>query len=150
MVPGVDGVNALATCFLLQKLNELLGNTVNATYGWNHPNLVTCSHFAVLAHVTLEGSALVGDVQLLFHRIVGIFQSAGKIGLEIVLVNPLALLQVFLGVTDRVAVLDDVLSFGSIVDEHLVTGRSILQKSDGLAIYLNSLALLHRAQANHY
>ena len=150
MVPGVDGVNTLAACFLLQKLNELLCNTVYATHGRDYPNLVACSHFAVLTHITLEGSALIGDVQLFLHRIVGVLQSTGKIGLEIVLVNPLALLQVFLCVTDRVAVLDDVLSFGSIIDEHLVTGRSILQKGDGLAIYLNSFALLHRAQANHY
>ena len=32
MVPGVDGVNTLAACFLLQKLDELLGNTAMLSF----------------------------------------------------------------------------------------------------------------------
>ena len=108
------------------------------------------TRIAVLANIALEGAVLLQDVQLLIHRVVSIFQSTGKVGLEVVLVDPLTLFQVLLGMTDRVAVLDDVLAFRCIVDEHLMSSRSILQQGDGLTIYLNHFALLHWAQANHY
>ena len=81
---------------------------------------------------------------------IGIFQRTGKVGLEIVLIHPFTLLQILLGMTDRVAILDDVLALGSIIDEHLMTSWSILQESDVLAIHFDNLALLHRTQTNHY
>ena len=150
MVPCVDGVDSLAVGLLLQEFNKLLCDSVHAAHSRDHPDFVSYTYFAVLANESLEGAVLLCDAQLLVYRVVGVLQSSCKIGLEIILVHPFALLQVLLGVADWITVLDDVLSFGSIVDEHLMSSRSILQQGDGLTIYLNHFALLHWAQANHY
>ena len=150
VVPSVDGINAFAFCFLLELLNQFLRYAIHAAYGRNYPDLVSYTDLTVLAHVTHESAVFLLDVQLFIYRIVSIFQSAGKVGLEVILVDPLTLFQIFLSMTDRVTVLDDVLSFRRIVNEHFVSGRSILQEGDRLTIYFDGLALLHRAQANHY
>ena len=150
MVPCMDGINALTASLFLQKLNEFLSNTIHATYGWYYPHLVSYTYFAILAHIALEGTGFLGNVQLLIYWMIGIFQRTGKVGLEIVLIHPFTLLQILLGMTDRLAILDDVLSLGSIIDEYLMTSWSILQESDVLAIHFDNLALLHRTQTNHY
>ena len=150
VMPGMDGVDALAAGLLLEKLHQFLGDAVHATYGRNHPNLVSHTDLAILADIALEGAVFLGDVEGLIDWIVCIFQRAGEVGLEVVLVDPLALFQVFLGMTDRVSILDDVRSFRCVLDEHLVTSRCVLQECNGLAVHLDGLALLHRAQANHY
>src|SRR5574344_463873 len=116
MVPCVDGVDSLAVGLLLQEFNKLLCDSVHAAHSRNHPDLVSYTYFAVLANESLEGAVLLCDAQLLVYWVVGVLQSSGKIGLEIILVHPFALLQVLLGVADWITILDDVLSFGSIVD----------------------------------
>ena len=150
VVPSMDGINALAFCLLLESLNQFFRYAIHAAYGRNYPDFISYANLTVLAHVAQEGAVFLLDVQLLIYRIVSIFQSAGKVGLEVVFVDPLTLFQVFLCMSDRVTVLDDVLSFRHIIDEHFVSGRSILQEGDRLTIYFDGFALLHRAQANHY
>ena len=150
VMPSMDGVDALAMSLVLEQFHQLLCHAIHAAHGRNYPNFVSHTYLAVLANIALEGAVLLLDVQLLIHRVVSIFQSTGKVGLEVVLVDPLTLFQVLLGMTDRVAVLDDVLAFRCIVDEHLMASRSVLQEGDVLAIHLDYIALLHGAQANHY
>ena len=150
VVPSVDGINAFAFCFLLELLYQFFRYAIHAAYGRNYPDFISYANLTILADVAQESTVFLLDVQLFIHRIVSIFQSAGKVGLEVILVDPLTLFQIFLSMTDRVTVLDDVLSFRCIVNEHFVSGRSILQEGDRLTIYFDGLALLHRAQANHY
>ena len=85
-----------------------------------------------------------------FHGVVGILQGSGKVGLEVVLVDPFALFQVFLRMADGVAVFQDIGAFRGIVEQNLVSCWSVLQQGDGLAVNLDGLALLERAEANHY
>ena len=123
----MDGVNTFATCFFLEEFYQFLSHAVHAAHGRNYPYFVSYAYFAILANVALEGAFFLSDVQLLVYRVVGIFERTGKIGLEVVLVNPFARLETGLCVTDRVAILQDVCTLGCIVDEHLVSCRSILQ-----------------------
>ena len=146
----MDGVDALAACLLLEQFYQSFCHAIHAAYCRHHPYLVSYAHLAVLANVAFEGAVLVGDAKFFVHRVVGILQGTCEIGLQIVLVHPFASLQVYLCMTDRIAVFQDVGTCWCVLDEHLVSGRSILQQGDGLAIHLDSLALLHGAQANHY
>ena len=123
----MDGVNTFATCFFLKEFYKFLSHAVHAAHGRNYPYFVSYAYFAILANVALEGAVFLSDVQLLLYRVVGIFECTCKIGLEVVLVNPFARLEAGLCVTDRVAILQDVCTLGCIVDEHLVSCRSILQ-----------------------
>ena len=123
----MDGVNTFATCFFLEEFYQFLSHAVYAAHGRNYPYFVSYAYFAILANVALEGAVFLGDVQLLVYRVVGIFECTCKIGLEVVLVYPFARLEIGLCVTDRVAILQDVCTLGCIVDEHLVSCRSILQ-----------------------
>ena len=123
----MDGVDAFAACFFLEEFYQLLSHAVNAAHGRNYPYFVSYAYFAILANVALEGAVFLSDVQLLVNRVVGIFERTGKISLEVVLVYPFARLETGLCMTDRVAILQNICTLGSIVDEHLVSCRSILQ-----------------------
>ena len=81
----------------------------------------------VLADIALECAVLNRDAEFLINRIVCIFESSCEVGLEIVLVYPFSCLEVFDGMTDRVAILYDVLTFLLVGKKNLVTGRSVLQ-----------------------
>lgn len=126
VVPCVNSVDALALGFLLEQVDELLGNTVHTANCRNDPNLIAHTYLAILAYIALESTVLVLDVQDLLYRIVGVFQSSGKVGLEVVLVDPFSLFQVFLCMTDRVAVFQDIGSFSSIVYEDFVSCWGVL------------------------
>ena len=73
-----------------------------------------------------------------------VFERAAEVGLEIVLVDPVAGLHVLTGMTDGVAVLDDVFAFFDVGDEYFVTCRSVLIQRDLLAVDGDDVALLFR------
>ena len=146
MVPGPDGVNVTPASLHHQAVGEAFGNAVDAADGGHNPYFVAYADVAVLAHVTLKGSIFVFDGKLFVDRLIRVFERAAKIGLEIVLVDPVAGLQVLAGVTDGIAVLDDVFTFFDVGDEYFVTSRSVLVQCDLLAVELNDVALLLRCE----
>ena len=126
-------------------MSQTLGNAVDATYSRHNPNLVAHAHVAVLADIALEGTALfldMVDVTLGVNGLVGIFQRTREVGLQVVLVHPVAGLHVLTGVADGVAVLDDVLTLFDVLDQHFMSCRGVLVHCDLLAVYLYDVALL--------
>ena len=89
----------------------MLGNTVDASYGWYYPYFVANADVAVLALVTLECAVFLCDGQLLIYRTVGILESACKVCLEVVLVYPRSGFQGLTCVADGITVFDYVLAF---------------------------------------
>ncbi len=145
MVPGPDGVDIFAASLRHELVGHALGNAVDAAYSGHNPYLVAHANVAVLAYIALEGTALVLDmidVALGVNGIVGIFQRTREVGLQVVLVHPVAGLHVLTGVTDWVAVLDDILTFFDVLDQYFMSCRGVLVHCDLLAVYLYDVALL--------
>ena len=140
MVPGVDGVNVLASRLCQQLVNQALGNAVDAAHRGHNPYLVAHAHVAVLAAIALKGSVLVFNAKFLVDRIVCVLERTAEIGLEVVLVHPVARLQVAARMADGVAVLDDVLALLDVAQQHLVACRHVLGQYDTFAANLNDVA----------
>ena len=126
-------------------MDEAFGNAVDAAYGRHNPYLVAHTHIAVLSNISFEGALIVFDVSnvaLGINRLVGVLQGAAEVCLEVVLVDPVAGFQVLTGMTNGVAVLDDVLTLFGILDEYFVTCWRVLIDSDLLAVDVDDVALL--------
>ena len=81
---------------------------------------------------------------------IGIFKGTGEIGLQIVLIHPVASLQIYFGMSDGIAILDDVGTLGCILDQDLVSCRRVLIDGDLLAVDLNDVSLLFRLQTDYH
>ena len=149
-MPCIYSVDVLLAGFLAQLVGQSFGNTIYASHGRHNPYLVAHSHVTVLSYISLEGSVLLGDIQLVVHRFVGISQRAFEIRLQVVLVHPVTRLQVGDGMSDRITIFNNVLTGRSVVDEHLVSSRSVLVKSDGFSIHFNYVTFFHCFKANHH
>ena len=134
--------------FFLELVSQSFGNAVDAAYGRHNPYLVTHTHLTVLADIALEGTVLLFDVECFINRLVGVFQCAGEIGLEVVFVYPLSSLQVLEGMTNGVAVLDDVLTLLLVGDENFVSCRRVLQNGNLFAVNFNDVTLFLFLQAD--
>ena len=150
VVPGMHGVDALQAGLSLQRGCQTLGDAVDTAHGGHNPHLVAYAHLAVLAHISVEGEVVVGNVEFFIHRLVFVGQRAREVGLQVVLVHPFAGLEVVHGMSDGVAIFDDVFALGCVVDEHLVPGRCVLCQGDVFSVNVDLFSLVERAQANHY
>ena len=121
---------------------------VDASQSRHYPYLIAHTHVAILTHIALKGTVLVFDGKLLINRLVSIFERAGEVGLQVILVHPVASLQVFACMTNGIAILDDVLALLHIDNEHLVTGRCVLVQYDLFPVDLDDVALVLCLQAN--
>jgi hypothetical protein len=127
MMPGMNSINAVKTSLCFEFLCQLLCYAVYAANGRHNPDFVANTYITIFADIALECAVLNRDVELLIHRIVCIFESSCEVGLEVVLVYPFSSLEILGCMTDRIAVLDDILTFFLIGKKDLVSGRSILQ-----------------------
>ena len=149
VVPGIDAVNILAFCLFAQLLGQSLGNAVDTANGGYNPYLVANTHVAILADIALECAMVVLDIEFLADRLVGIFEGAGKVGLQIVLVDPLATFHVFDGVTNGIAILDDALACFHVAQQYLVACRHVLGKDHALVAGLNHITSFLFCQTHH-
>ena len=76
MMPCVNGINACATGFPTQKVDQSFGNTINTTYGGDYPYFVSHTDIAILTAVALECSILLLDSQFLVNRIIGVLSGS--------------------------------------------------------------------------
>ena len=150
VVPGMHGVDALASGLCLEGGSQAFGDAVHASHSRHYPYLVADAHLAVLAHISVEGLALMGYCQRLVHGMVFVGQRAREVGLQVVLVHPFSGLQVMHGMSDRIAVFDDVVASGGVSDEHFVTHRCVLPQGNDGAIDVDLFALGEITQAHHH
>ena len=111
-------------------MDEALRNTIDASYSRNNPYLVAHANITVLANIAFKGALLVFDVQGLVDGVVSIFQRTAEIGLEVVLMHPVARFQVLKSMADRVAVFDNIFALSGILDKDFMACRRILVHDD--------------------
>ena len=116
-MPRPDGINIFHTSLFAQLFSQSFGNTVDTAYGRYNPYLVAYTNVTIFAGISLKGSLLVFDIKRLVYRVVCVFKRSAKIGLEIVFVDPVTCLQVLTGMTDGIAVLNDVFPLFDIVSQ---------------------------------
>ena len=148
VVPCIYRVYPFAVGLGTEHGCQLFGNAVDTAHGWNDPYLVAGAYLAVVPHVALEREFLVFDVQFLVDGAVSILQRAGKVGLQVVLVYPVAGLQVLPCVAYRVSVLDDVCTLRRVFDKYLMARRRILVYFDLSAVNIDCCAHCHGLQAH--
>ena len=90
VVPSVNSVNAFASGSFFEPRHKFLGDAVYTSNGGHNPYFISDSYFAILSYISFETLILVFYGQRFVDRIVWISKSAGKIGLQIILVNPLS------------------------------------------------------------
>ena len=111
---------------LLHDAHDAFSNTVHATNRRHHPHLITDAYLTVAALIAAERAVLASYLQLLANGFVSVGERTLQIGLQVMLVHPLASLQVFASMADGVAVFDDVGALGGVADEHFVTCGRVL------------------------
>ena len=108
MVPSPNGIDVTFASLLSELLGESLGNTIDTANSRYNPYLVAYTDIAILADISFEGALLVLDGQWLVDGLVGVFEGSAEVGLQVVLVDPVAGFQVLTCMTDGIAVFDDV------------------------------------------
>ena len=150
VMPSMYSINAVKTSLFFEFLCQLFCNAVYTTDSRNNPNLVSYAYVTVLADISLESAVLNRNVEFLINGIVCIFKCSCKIGLEVVLVYPFASLEILGSMTDRVAILYNVLAFFLVCEKNLMSGRSILQQLYFLVSVGYYLTSLHSSETyNH-
>lgn len=127
----------------------MLANAIDTSHCRYNPYLVACTYIAVLADETFERAVLLWDVKMSIDGVVLVCQCTGEVGLEVVLVDPLSGLEVFLGMTDGIAVFYNVLTFRRVFDKHFVSGWGVLHHFNVFAVYVDSLAFFERTEADN-
>ena len=150
MMPGIDGVNTFFTCLFLQFTDQSFGNAIHTAHGGYNPYLITHTHITVLTDITLERAVLLWDAKFFVYGTIGVFEGTGEIRLQIVLVHPVACLQVGFGMSDGITILDDVGTLGRILDQDLVSCWCVLIDGNLLAVDLNDVSLLFRLQTDYH
>ena len=157
VVPGMQGLAAqhAAFCaffgqFLLHELDDALGHSVDASHRRHYPHLVSDAHFAVPSHVALEGKVLLRNAKFFVHRVILVGERARKVSLQVVLVHPLARLQVDGGVAYRIAIFQDVLAGGCVDEQNLMSGGHVLTEHSLQTVYFDAFASLHGAKGHYH
>ena len=126
--------------FFAELLGKAFGDAVDTADGGYDPELVADTHITVLAAVATESDVLMGYGEGFAYWLVGVFEGARKVGLEVVLVHPLACTEVGDGMSDGVAILDDILTLAHIADEYLMACWGVLEQGDGSAVDQDGIA----------
>ena len=146
MMPCMNTVNTLQTCFLLEGICQTFCNTIDTSYGRYNPYFITYSDITILTHISLKSPVLLCYCQLFVNRIVGVFQRAGEICLEIVLVNPLTGFQGLSCVAYRIAILYYIFAFCLVCKQYFVSLRGVLKQCNGCSVNVNYFTFLHWLQ----
>jgi len=119
-------------------LNECIGllcnggcHVVDTANGGDDPDLVTNTYFAVRT-VEAHKSHIFRLLLLYRSGVVGVLQQIAQSGLYIMSMDPAALCDVLLGITDTVTVFDDLAAFGNIKNSHLMSCWDLLSGGNGL------------------
>ena len=148
-MPRINGVDALAACLAAQFLDESLSDAIDAANGRHYPYLITHANVAVLADITIKGSVVVLDVKFFVDRTICVLERTRQIGLEIVLIHPIASLQILLGVADGITVFDDVSTLWRILDQHFMPCGRVLINDNLTAIDIDDVTLFFRLQTDY-
>ena len=150
MMPGIDGVDAFFACLFLQFTHQSFSNAIHTADGGYDPYLITHTHITVLTDIALERAVLLLDAKFFVYGVIGVFKGTGEIRLQIVLIHPVACLQVGFGMTDGIAILDDVSTLGGILDQDLVPCWRVLVDGNLQSVNLNDVTLLFRLQTDYH
>ena len=116
MMPCVDAVNTLTACFLAKLCSQAFSDAIHTADGRHNPYFVAHADVAISTLVGFERTILVGYAKFFVDRFVLVFQRTAEVGLQVVFVHPVACLHGLTGMTDRVAVFDDVVTLLNIFD----------------------------------
>ena len=118
--------------------NECIGllcnggcHVVDTANGGDDPDLVTNTYFAVRT-VEAHKSHIFRLLLLYRSGVVGVLQQIAQSGLYIMSMDPAALCDVLLGITDTVTVFDDLAAFGNIKNSNLMSCGDLLSGGNGL------------------
>ena len=124
--------------FFHTALNECISllcdggcHVVDTANGGNDPDLVTNTYFAI-GTVEAHESHVFRLLLLYGSGVVGILQQIAQSGLYIMSMDPAALCDVLLGITDTVTVFNDLAALGNVTDRHLMSCGDLLSGGNGL------------------
>ena len=141
VMPRPNSIDIFLASLLTKLCCQTLGNAIDAADSGNNPNLVTYADITILTNIALKGSLFVFYTKFLVNRLICVFECARKIGLQIVLIHPIASFQVLTCMTNGVTILDDVFTLFNVLDKNFVASRRVLIDSDLFAIYFNDVTL---------
>jgi hypothetical protein len=129
-----DCINRALTAadFVAESANQLLANAVYAAHGGNNPYLVAYAYLPVGAAETAERALLTGFGYFYEGRGVTIVKQTFEVGLDAAMVDHCACLCGTGNMPDREAVLDDVLSFGKVAQDNLVSAGDVAEEFNAL------------------
>lgn len=112
--------------FGLGALDDLLDDAIDTAYGRDDPDFVTDADLTIGTHVTLEGELLgwllAGEA---LETDIAVVERAGKVGLDILMIEVRTLADSVTCMTDGESVFDDVFALCKIAKGTLMTGRNI-------------------------
>ena len=146
MRPAVKSVDRTFYKVLI-RVDELLCDTVHAADDRNDPELVADGCSAVLSEVAVEGPGS-GIRQVIDLVVVNVFTAFREAGVDVVGVDPLAFFDIACRDSDRIAVLDDRLTFCDIVEGDLVSSHNVLSGGHCDVVMCHGLAAGEGAESD--
>ena len=120
--------------------DDVVGNAIDAAHGRDNPNLVADADFTIGAFVTVEGEFAVGVLKRHLLWLPCVFERSRKVGLYVFVVSPRAFRKIGLGMSDRVAVFDEVLARLDILERELMSCWNVLEQGDVVALDVERFA----------
>ena len=128
--------------FFLELLLDALSHSVHATDCRNDPKFVTYAGTAVCSAIAFKDSFVRCRSDFCEVRLIGIFEQAVKIGLEVRVINKTSLRDSLKEMTDRKSVFDHVFTFIHITECHFMTCRNSRKSIYLYTIDLKAIASL--------
>ena len=145
---AVDAFNLVTTKGCTSLFDDLLDDAVDTTYGRDDPDFVADAYLAIRTHIALEGELFTRWLIFLqsLDVDVAVVKRAGKVGLDILVIEIGTLLDGVTSMADGEAVLDDVLAFGKVLECALVTCGNVGNKGNLLTVNIDNCTFLQRLE----
>lgn len=145
---AVDAFNLVTTKGSTSLFDNLFDDTVDATYGRDDPDLVADAYLAIGTNIALEGELLTRWFIFLqsLDVDVAVVKRSGKVGLDILVIEIGTLLDGVTSMANGEAVLDDVLTFGKVLECALVTCGYVGNKGNLLTVNIDNCTFLQRLE----
>ena len=145
---AVDAFDLVATKCGTSLFDNLLDDAVDTSYCRDDPYLVADAYLTIGTYIALEGELF--TCWLIFLQSldvdVAVVKRAGKVGLDILVIEIGTLLDGVTSMADGEAVLDDVLAFGKVLECALVTCGNVGNKGNLLTVNIDNCAFLQRLE----
>ena len=133
-----DSIYAFAFCFFTQAFSQLINDTIHTTHRRDNPHLITDTHLTIRTTIAFECSLFIEDIQCRIYRAIGIVQESGKISLNIVFIHPFPTRHCLSGVSNGIAIFDDVFALREVFQGNFMSCRNICKQYNFTSVHLNA------------